>query len=226
MGRTGSLFLRKTPDQPPQGHEGHLLLVLPGPQGTQGFLIRMADGHRLTVAARHRLQTGQLSAIAHRLIEPLVDDADIAVHIENLRPQRAFPFPWPFFRFLDAFPESALMTPGHLAPLGVPAEAPFDLVILCYQVWFLAPSQPVAAFLLGDEGARLLRNKPVVTVVACRNMWMMAHDRVRARLAEAGSGTARAARTPPAPVAPPASTPARGYRPRLPSRRVGAPARR
>lgn len=128
-------------------------------------------------------QTGQLSAIAHRLIEPLVDDADIAVHIENLRPQRAFPFPWPFFRFLDAFPESALMTPGHLAPLGVPAEAPFDLVILCYQVWFLAPSQPVTAFLQSDAGARLLGGRPVVTVVACRNMWLMAHRRLSALLA-------------------------------------------
>lgn len=132
-------------------------------------------------------QTGQLSAIAGRLIEPLVAEPGIALRVGQLRPRVAFPFPWPFFRFLDAFPESALMLPGEIAPLELPANESYDLVILFYQVWFLAPSQPVAAFLLGDEGARLLRNKPVVTVVACRNMWMMAHDRVRARLAEIGA---------------------------------------
>lgn len=132
-------------------------------------------------------QTGQLSAIAGRLIEPLLAEPGIALRVVQLRPQVAFPFPWPFFRFLDAFPESALMRPGEIAPLDLPADESYDLVILFYQVWFLAPSQPVAAFLLGDEGARLLRNKPVVTVVACRNMWMMAHDRVRARLAEIGA---------------------------------------
>ncbi len=132
-------------------------------------------------------QTGQLSAIAGRLIEPLVAEPGIALRVAQLRPRAAFPFPWPFFRFLDAFPESALMRPGEIAPLDLPTDESYDLVILFYQVWFLAPSQPVAAFLLGDEGARLLRNKPVVTVVACRNMWMMAHDRVRARLAEIGA---------------------------------------
>lgn len=132
-------------------------------------------------------QTGQLSAIAERLIEPLVAEPGIALRVAQLQPRAAFPFPWPFFRFLDAFPESALMRPGEIAPLELPADESYDLVILFYQVWFLAPSQPVAAFLLGDEGTRLLRNKPVVTVVACRNMWMMAHDRVRARLAEIGA---------------------------------------
>lgn len=132
-------------------------------------------------------QTGQLSAIAERLIEPLVAEPRVGLQVARLRPRVDFPFPWPFFRFLDAFPESALMAPGEIAPLELPADESYDLVILFYQVWFLAPSQPVAAFLLSDEGARLLRNKPVVTVVACRNMWMMAHDRVRARLAEIGA---------------------------------------
>lgn len=128
-------------------------------------------------------QTGQLAAIARHFIQPLVDDAGCTVHLEALRPERAFPFPWPFLRFFDAFPESALMQPGPLAPLSLAADADFDLVIVFYQVWFLAPSQPITAFLQSTDAARLLAGKPVITVIACRNMWMMAHNRVRALLA-------------------------------------------
>lgn len=128
-------------------------------------------------------QTGQLAAIARHFIQPLVDDAGCMVHLETLRPERAFPFPWPLLRFFDAFPESALMQPGPLAPLNLPADADFDLVIVFYQVWFLAPSQPVTAFLQSPDAARLLAGKPVITVIACRNMWMLAHSRVRALLA-------------------------------------------
>lgn len=132
-------------------------------------------------------QTGQLGAIARHFIQPLVDEGRHAVHVEHLRPERTFPFPWPFLRFFDAFPESALMAPGPLHPLGIGADAEFDLVILFYQVWFLAPSQPVTAFLQGAEGARLLAGKPVVTVIGCRNMWLMAHARVRGLLAALGA---------------------------------------
>ncbi|MBL8460857.1 MAG: dialkylresorcinol condensing enzyme [Zoogloea sp.] len=146
-----------------------------------------ADGPTKRALVVVYTQTGQLSAIAGRLIEPLVAEPRIALREVRLRPRAAFPFPWPFFRFLDAFPESALMRPGEIAPLELPVDESYDLIVLFYQVWFLAPSQPVAAFLLSDEGARLLRNKPVVTVVACSNMWMMSHDRVRARLTEFGA---------------------------------------
>lgn len=132
-------------------------------------------------------QTGQLSAIAARLLKPLRADPDIRLHVETLRPVRAFPFPWPFFRFLDAFPESALMLPGELEAPGIEADASFDLVILFYQVWFLAPSQPVTAFLQHPDTTRLLAGKPVVTVLACRNMWMIAHTRMQALLGRLGA---------------------------------------
>ena len=65
--------------------------------------------------------------------------------------------------------------------------ARFDLVILGYQVWFLSPSGPTAAF-LKDAGAKaLLKDTPVVTVIACRDMWLMAQERVKELLAAAGA---------------------------------------
>lgn len=134
----------------------------------------------------HYSQTGQLADIVAELLQPL-RAAGVAIHEEVLRPARPHPFPWPFFDFLDVFPESVRMDAAPNLPLTVPADADFDLVILAWQVWYLSPSLPVTAFLKSAEGRRLLAGKPVVSVVACRNMWMTAQEKLAALLAEAGA---------------------------------------
>ncbi|MBI4995329.1 MAG: dialkylresorcinol condensing enzyme [Rhodocyclales bacterium] len=132
-------------------------------------------------------QTGQLSGLAERIVGPLREDAAIDVQVEVLRPVKPFPFPWKFFSFLDAFPESAHMVPPPLQPLTLKGDEPFDLVILPYQVWFLAPSQPVTAFLKHPLAKQLLAGKPVVTVIACRNMWMLAQQKMRRMIEACGA---------------------------------------
>ena len=127
-------------------------------------------------------QSGQLDEVADRIVAPLKADPAIQVHEEVLRPRQPYPFPWPFLSFFDAFPESAHMKPQPLAPLSLTGDEDFDLVVLPYQVWFLAPSQPVAAFLKHPVAARLLKGKPVVTVIACRNMWLLAQEKLKGML--------------------------------------------
>ncbi|HMC13079.1 MAG TPA: dialkylresorcinol condensing enzyme [Gallionellaceae bacterium] len=131
-------------------------------------------------------QTGQLARIAKQILVPLQENPGVDVHLEMLRPLPAYPFPWPFFQFFDAFPESAHLIAPKLEPLALTGEEDFDLIILFYQVWFLAPSLPVTAFLRHPLAARLLKNKPVVTVIACRNMWLMAHEKMKSMLASLG----------------------------------------
>lgn len=132
-------------------------------------------------------QTGQLARIAAQILAPLQEDPSIEVHVEILRPKRAYPFPWPFFQFFDAFPEAAHMKAPELEPLSLAGEEDFDLVLLFYQVWFLAPSLPVTAFLQHPLAARLLKDKPVVTVIACRNMWLMAQEKMKSMLSGLGA---------------------------------------
>lgn len=131
----------------------------------------------------HYSQSGQLTAVARRLVQPLVDAAaagdDIEVTFECLKPVVDYPFPWPFFQFLDAFPECAYLDPPSLEPSALNGDEDFDLIILAYQVWFLSPSLPVTGFLKSDLAARLLKGKPVITVIACRNMWLMAQEQVK-----------------------------------------------
>ena len=132
-------------------------------------------------------QTGQLTALTEEIIAPLRADPDIAIHVEVLTLTRPFPFPWDFFTFFDAFPESAHLVPPELAPLSLTGDEHFDLVILPYQVWFLAPSQPITAFLKHPVAQRVLRGTPVVTVIACRNMWLNAQEGMKTLLAAAGA---------------------------------------
>jgi hypothetical protein len=68
----------------------------------------------------------------------------------------------------------------------IPDDAVFDLVILAWTVWYLSPSQPMTAFLQSAEGRRLLAGRPVVSLVACRNMWFCAFDTLKTLVAEAG----------------------------------------
>lgn len=103
-----------------------------------------------------------------------------------LEPLEPFPFPWPFFQFLDVFPESVQLTPRPLKPLPDLGGQRFDLVILGYQAWYLSPSQPMTAFLQSPQARAWLRDAPVVTVVACRNMWLMAQEKMKRLIAAAG----------------------------------------
>ncbi|MEO5661011.1 MAG: dialkylresorcinol condensing enzyme [Polaromonas sp.] len=132
-------------------------------------------------------QSGQLARVTERILAPLRQDANITIHVEVLRPVKPYPFPWTFFAFLDAFPESAHLIPPQLKPLSLSGDEKFDLVILPYQVWFLAPSLPIVAFLKHPLAKKLLAGKPVVTVIACRNMWMLAQEKMKTLLATCGA---------------------------------------
>lgn len=135
----------------------------------------------------HFSQTGQLDRLVRSVCAPLEKTAGVQVDYLELQPERPFPFPWPFLGFFRIFPETVLMRPQPLQPLRVDADKRYDLVILAYQVWFLSPSLPVTSFLASPEAARLLRDTPVVTLIGCRNMWLMAQEKVKARLAQLGA---------------------------------------
>ncbi|MEN9480949.1 MAG: hypothetical protein RLZZ298_2344 [Pseudomonadota bacterium] len=130
-------------------------------------------------------QTGQLSEVSAQVVAPL-RAAGHSVHVETLLPETPFPWPWPIVDFVDAFPECVQLDAPPLKPLSISADQPFDLVILTYQVWYLSPALPMTAFLKSPEGQRLIKGKPVITLVACRNMWLSAQETMKQLIAEAG----------------------------------------
>lgn len=135
----------------------------------------------------HYSQTGQLGRLVQSVCAPLLARDDVQLDFLAVQPATPYPFPWPFLTFFSIFPETVLMRPEPLQPLQVDANKRYDLVILAYQVWFLSPSRPITSFLATPEAARLLKDAPVVTLIGCRNMWLMAQEKLKARLDELGA---------------------------------------
>ena len=130
-------------------------------------------------------QTGQL----HRALESLLsglDPAHFEIHREVIRAKETYPFPWKFGEFLDVFPESVNGEAPEIEPPSFDPDAPWDLVVIGYTVWYLAPALPIQGF-LASPWARVLRDKPVLTLVACRNMWHSASEAMKRELARLGA---------------------------------------
>ncbi len=129
-------------------------------------------------------QTGQLLDILENMVSPLKQD-NITVSYYRIVPEEPYEFPWQKEKFFDCFPESFLQIPSRFHP---PEEEilkkKYDLVILGYQVWYLTPSIPINSFLRSDIGKSLLKGRPVLTVVACRNMWIQAQEKMKRLLAK------------------------------------------
>ena len=130
-------------------------------------------------------QTGQLSALAQYFAKPL-QQAGVVTDCVPLVPQQPYPFPWRFWRFFDTFPETAHLRPAPIEPPQIPHDD-YDAVVIAYTVWFLAPSQPITAFLQRPETRRLLAGKPVITLIGCRNMWLAAQEKMKTLLAANGA---------------------------------------
>ena len=132
-------------------------------------------------------QTGQLRRVAESVCAPLAADPEIKLHWCELMPVRPYPFPWPFFRFFDQFPEAVQLVPPEIKTPDLPQGQRYDLVILAYTVWYLSPAPPITAFLKSEAGRALLKDTPVITLIACRNMWLMAQEKTKQLLATAGA---------------------------------------
>ncbi|WP_154103811.1 dialkylrecorsinol condensing enzyme [Eikenella corrodens] len=131
-------------------------------------------------------QSGQLARLKESFLRDIRGAAGVEVDDVVLQPARPFAFPWRFLPFFDAFPETVHLQP---APIERPvlAHERYDLVVIAYSVWFLSPAQPITAFLQSAAAQRVLRDTPVITLIGCRNMWLMAQEKMKRLLADAGA---------------------------------------
>ncbi len=124
-------------------------------------------------------QTGQLTTILENMVKPFSNEK-VNITYYEIQPEKPFEFPWKPDSFYDIFPESFLQIPQKIKyPENDILNEKYDLVILGYQVWFLTPSVPINSFLKSEVAKTLLNDTPVITVVACRNMWIQAQEKVK-----------------------------------------------
>ena len=131
-------------------------------------------------------QTGQLNRFTRSALSALDGTSGIEVVYEELKPAAPYPFPWNVRTFLGVMPESVLMIPPEIQPVRFDPDAVFDLVVLAYPVWFLSPALPVTAF-LKSPAARVLRGRPVLTIVDSHGIWLAAQEKVKQALSAQGA---------------------------------------
>lgn len=132
-------------------------------------------------------QTGQLERAIKATLAPLEANPAVEVHYEYLQPEISYPYPWTYTRFFDLFPECVQGKPCALKPTAIDPAVDFDLIVLAYQPWFLSICIPVNSFLQSEQAQRLLKDKPVVTIIACRNMWLNAQEKMKKQLLQLGA---------------------------------------
>ncbi|MFC2103929.1 dialkylresorcinol condensing enzyme DarA [Bacteroidota bacterium] len=130
-------------------------------------------------------QSGQLTEIVKNFAKPFENSDDYTVKYANIEPVKEYEFPWKGFEFFDAFPESVNRIPCELKPLDLEDED-FDLIVFAYTVWYMSPSIPSNSFLLSDQAKRIFNNKPVITLLGIRNMWILAQEYVKTKIIECG----------------------------------------
>ena len=127
-------------------------------------------------------QSGQLDDIVTNITHNLSDK--IKIHYHKIKPIPDFPFPWTGKSFWNAMPESVQMIPSDITPLNIDEQIDYDLIIIGYPIWFLSPAIPITSFLKCNQAKSILANKPVLTVIGARNMWVMAQEEIKKMIYE------------------------------------------
>ncbi len=130
-------------------------------------------------------QSGQLAKFVDLATAPLRHCDEVKIDYHCVEPINKYPYPWSFYPFFDAFPEAIYMNGCEVKPAD-DLEDEYDLIILGYTVWFLSPSIPMTGFLQTEQAKSLINGKPVITFIACRDMWVMAQEKMKTVIAELG----------------------------------------
>lgn len=125
-------------------------------------------------------QTGQLKRAIDATVAPLKEYA--AIDLLEIRPKKPYPYPWSYMEFFDIFPETVHGIPCELEPFSIDPSKEYDLIMIAYQPWFLSICVPINSFMQTEQAKKLLTNKPVITLIACRNMWLGGQEKMKKHL--------------------------------------------
>lgn len=128
-------------------------------------------------------QSGQLTEIVNNIVSTMQNDETAFTYL-TIEMEDPFPFPWKNKEaFFGVFPETFREEPRKIKPIQEAIlNKKYDLILFGYSVWYLTVSLPTTSFLATPEAKKLLENTPVITIIGCRNMWIMAQEKLKQRL--------------------------------------------
>lgn len=131
-------------------------------------------------------QSGQLKDIVDSILKPIKSVENIEIVYEKITPKVHYPFPWKIISFFDSFAESVNNIPCEIETLKFDSNQNYDLVIFAYQIWYLNPSIPSISALFNQKFQAVIKDTPVITVIGSRNMWILAQEKVKNIIYNAG----------------------------------------
>lgn len=135
-----------------------------------------------SVLVIHYSQSGQLTEIVNNISASIKGDNIETTHV-SINMKEPFPFPWNKKEFYGAFPDTFNQIPQEVEVLPEHiTNKKYDLIIFGYSIWYLTPSLPTTSFLHTEQAKKLFNNTPVITVIGCRNMWIMAQEKMKKKL--------------------------------------------
>ena len=126
-------------------------------------------------------QSGQLTEIAENFAKPFKASDQYSITYAAIKPVKEFGFPWKGYEFFDSLPEAVMKIPCEIEPFNL-ENKDYDLIVFAYTVWYMSPAIPSMSFLLSDEAKQLFKDKPVITLLGSRNMWVVAQEYVKEQL--------------------------------------------
>lgn len=101
------------------------------------------------------------------------------VDVKTVRPlSPLFRFPMSLWDFARITARAIFRIPARIAPLGVPADHPYDLVIVEAQTWLVGTSAPIEAIFQDPDNLGIFTGRDAAAIVVCRG----AHRRNHAML--------------------------------------------
>ena len=136
------------------------------------------------ILAIYYSQSGQMAEIIDTFTAPLTATGNTVEKV-RIRPVEDYDFPWTGKRFFSVMPDCVLGIAKALQPFTLNEEK-YDLVIFAWQPWFLSPSIAATSVLHHPAFKAVIKDTPVVTISAARNMWLSAFSRIHVMLEERG----------------------------------------
>ena len=115
-------------------------------------------------------QSGSVRQMAESLLSPLKSLSDVEITWQKISPEVDYNYPCKLYQFFDVFPEWVNQEAPAIKTPNFEQNEQFDLVVVAYQVWYLAPSLPIQGF-FKSEYAKVLKDTKIITLIGCRNMW-------------------------------------------------------
>lgn len=139
-----------------------------------------------SVAILYYSQTGQSQRIAESLGASYASEGSV-VKIIPIRPENPYSFPWKIGSFFEQMPYCIEGITPEIEEMNPLAFQDVEKIVLVHPVWFLSPSLPIQKFFNLPGIEYILKNKKVVQILTCRNMWFTAAKKTRELILKAGA---------------------------------------